>query len=63
MTFPASGLLHQKREVNGQGTITFPDGRKYTGAFSNDQINGLGTLTMPDGTQYKGQFTNGIYAP
>jgi hypothetical protein len=41
---------------NGQGTKTFPDGRKYVGQFSGGTYDGQGTFTFPDGRKYVGGF-------
>ena len=38
--------------MDGQGTLIYPDGRKYVGDFADDQKNGYGTLTWPDGRRY-----------
>ena len=44
---------------NGQGTFTFPDGRKYIGEFKDGRSNGQGTSTFPNGTKYVGEFKDG----
>ena len=41
---------------NGQGTLTFPDGRRYVGAFRDNKANGQGTYTLADGGKYVGEF-------
>jgi hypothetical protein len=41
---------------NGQGTYTWPDGRKYVGEWRDGNRNGQGTYTWPDGRKYVGQF-------
>ena len=43
---------------NGQGTLTFPDGRKYVGEFRDNEMNGQGTYTWPNGRKYVGEFRN-----
>ena len=43
-------------EPNGQGTHTFPDGRKYVGESKDGQWDGQGTITYPDGRKYVGEF-------
>ena len=44
---------------NGQGTFTFPDGRKYIGEYKDGKWNGQGTFTFPDGRKYIGEFKDG----
>ena len=34
------------REEYGQGTYTFPDGRKYVGKWKNDKRHGKGTVLL-----------------
>ena len=41
---------------NGQGTITYPDGRKYVGEWKNGTWNGQGTYTFKDGFGYEGEW-------
>ena len=40
--------------MEGFGTFTCKDGRKYEGEYINDQKNGQGTFEWPDGTKYIG---------
>ncbi len=42
--------------VNGQGTMSFVHGGKYTGQFKDGKLHGNGTLVTPDGTKYVGSF-------
>ena len=44
---------------NGQGTYTFPDGKKYEGKFKDGKEQGKGTYTYPDGVKYEGKFKDG----
>ena len=48
-------------QPHGQGTITFPDGRKYVGEWKNGGYNGQGTRTFPDGRKYVGELKDGEY--
>ena len=41
---------------NGQGTETYPDGRKYVGEYEDDRKHGQGTYTWSDGTKYVGEY-------
>jgi hypothetical protein len=48
----------------GSGTISWRDGRVYTGGWRNDPGSselpeGKGTMTWPDGHTYVGRFRNG----
>ena len=42
--------------VNGYGTYTWPDGRKYVGQYKDGKRHGQGTQTRPDGRIYVGQW-------
>ena len=44
--------------TNGQGTMTYPDGREYVGEFFNGERNGQGTMTGPSGCKYVGEWKN-----
>ncbi len=50
---------YYKHTKQGKGTYNFPDGRIYTGQFSNNQPNGEGTMTYPNGQVQSGTFVNG----
>jgi len=43
---------------HGQGTLTYPDGRRYVGEFKDDQRT-RGTFTYRGGEQYVGDFRDG----
>ena len=43
-------------KMNGQGTHTWPDGRKYVGDFENNHRSGQGTIVYPDGATYVGEW-------
>ena len=43
-------------EMNGDGTMTWPNGQKYVGHFNNGKLDGKGTMTWPDGRTYLGDF-------
>jgi len=45
--------------VNGQGTLTSPDGFKYVGDWKNGKPHGEGIMTFPEGEQYAGEFKEG----
>ncbi len=38
--------------MNGEGEITFKDGRRYNGSFINDKKNGFGMMQYPNGNFY-----------
>ena len=48
--------------VNGQGTMSFVHGEKYTGQFKNGQLHGHGTLVTSDGTKYIGSFKDNDFS-
>lgn len=47
---------------DGQGVLTYPDGRQYSGGFKNNMFEGLGTFTS-EGKKFTGQFANDTHAP
>jgi len=49
----------EDRQPNGQGTITYPNGRKYVGEWKDGLPNGQGTDTSPDGSMYLGEYKDG----
>jgi hypothetical protein len=59
-------LMPGKRKIVGvwqdneiiEGTITYPDGRTYSGQWKFRERSGQGTLTWPDGRKYTGEFKN-----
>ena len=44
---------------NGQGIITYTDGREYVGEWSGGTWNGQGKYTFKDGFGYEGEWKNG----
>lgn len=47
-------------KFNGQGVYIWADGRRYEGAWRNEQQHGLGRQTNADGSLYhEGQWANG----
>ena len=49
----------EKLIPNGQGTYTFPDGKKYVGKWKDGKYNGDGIFTRPNGSKYVGKFKDG----
>ena len=49
----------EKLIPNGQGTYTFPDGKKYVGKWKDGKYNGEGIFTRPSGSKYVGEFKDG----
>lgn len=45
--------------LNGEGTYTWSDGRKYVGEWLDGKMHGQGTYTRPDGSVYVGEWKNG----
>ena len=54
------GTSRQISIPHGQGTLTWPNGRKYVGELKYGIIHGQGTVTLPDGMKYVGDFRDGI---
>ena len=44
---------------NGQGTVTWSDGKNYVGEFKDGKFNGHGKLTWSDGRKYVGEYKDG----
>jgi hypothetical protein len=48
-------------KYDGQGEITFPDGKQYVGQFKDGKYNGQGTMTSWNGQKkYVGEFKDGM---
>jgi hypothetical protein len=45
--------------MEGKGTFTWPDNRKYNGEYKNDKKEGYGYFEWADGRKYKGYWKNG----
>lgn len=45
--------------MQGKGTFTWPDGRKYVGEYIEDRKEGFGIFTFKDGRIYEGEWLNG----
>ena len=52
-----SGASADTGKRHGQGSQTYPDGRKYEGEWEN-HLERMGTMTLADGTVQKGRFEN-----
>ena len=46
--------------MSGKGLMTFYNGDKYSGEFSNSQMTGYGCYTLADGTKMIGHFDDGV---
>ena len=46
-------------KMNGQGTLTEPNGVKYIGEWKDDKMNGQGTEIYSDGDKYVGEWKDG----
>ncbi len=64
-TYPSGnhyvGEFNPGLQRNGHGTMSYPDGSKYTGDWQADKYHGFGTRTSANGDVYEGQFVNNIY--
>ena len=47
--------------MNGYGTTTYSDGRKYVGNWKDGDFNGYGTYTWKNGSKYVGNWKDGKY--
>jgi hypothetical protein len=45
--------------MDGQGVLTWRDGKKYEGQFLNDKREGNGTFIWADGRKYIGEWKAG----
>ena len=45
---------------HGQGTYTWPDGRKYVGAYKEGERHGQGTYSFVYGDEFEGEWKEGI---
>ena len=45
--------------MEGEGVFSWPDGRKYKGAYKDDLKNGFGVFEWPDGKRYEGPWKDG----
>jgi len=46
----------RKDQKNGQGVLTWDDGRQYRGQFEDNKFHGSAVMTWPDGRKYCGQY-------
>ena len=45
--------------MNGNGTLTWPDGRQYQGGYKEDKKDGIGSFLWADGRKYYGYWSKG----
>jgi hypothetical protein len=45
--------------MEGHGIFTWPDKRRYEGAYKDDKKEGYGVFEWVDGRKYKGMWKNG----
>ena len=45
--------------MNGEGTMNWLDGRKYTGQWMDGMRHGQGKLSYPDGRVKEGEWEDG----
>ena len=46
--------------MSGEGLLSFYDGKKYKGSFSNNEIRGEGTMSHSDGRTFIGNWVGGL---
>ena len=54
-----TGKKNSEGKRHGQGTMTWADGRTYTGEWKDFERNGQGTMTWADGETYTGELKDG----
>lgn len=54
-----AGKLDEDGLASGDGTLEWPNGNRYRGAFARGMMNGRGTLTTAEGFRYQGDFVDG----
>ena len=47
---------------SGQGTMRWPNGRRYNGTWIDDEPSGSGSLSWPDGRRFIGPVDAGLAA-
>lgn len=45
--------------MQGKGTFTWQDGRKFRGVFVKDKKQGFGIFSWPDGRKFMGHWNKG----
>ena len=50
----------RNNKFNGQGILTWIDGRRYIGGFLDGEFSGQGTFTYHDGRKYVGEYFAGF---
>ena len=45
---------------DGEHTVDFPDGTRYSGQWTDGKMNGRGVLRWPSGDHYEGAWVNGL---
>ena len=58
---PCPGSKPSIAWTNCTGTLAWPDGATYTGAFRNGKRDGRGRMKFPDAASYDGDFLAGQY--
>ena len=58
-----AGAVMAPKIINGWGTITYANGRTYTGQFKDGKRHGQGTYTFADGTKRTGEWKDGEVVP
>lgn len=55
-----TGDRNAQNLYDGKGVLSYPDGGRYEGQWSNGKEQGQGVRTWKDGTRYEGEWQNGI---
>ena len=54
-----TGEVNEPGEPDGQGVMTWPDGKRYEGEFREGEPIGEHVLTEPDGARFKAVWRDG----
>ena len=52
---PFGCVVSVPKQVHGEGTFKWPDGREYVGQWQQSRMHGRGVYSWPDGRSYEGQ--------
>ena len=56
-----TGKWEDNGKFCGNGTVTLPNGDRYSGGFQDNKYHGQGVMSYADGSKYTGEFKNGKF--